>query len=238
MKIRRLPDTETANYAGRPEEELRILLRHHDVSFAPYSYWPSRKHDRDAFDVQGPLLPARSVSRETLLANVAKDCKRGDDETRANTAVSAAIFDLVNESRLSSRAREFPRQLEVGPNAGIGGWRPWTVHGADSLFVPFVDYRKKNGLTADGMRFVFSAMHHSFRTLDLDYADVKLCVIKMPESKGARTPELIFDSGIELYSFEEMSDMVSRLYRVWADVLFDREREVRTRRTGSGGGLL
>ena len=81
-------------------------------------------------------------------------------------------------------------------------------------------------------------MHERIRAADPDFADVSLAVVQFALSaKGPREPAIFLDQGIELFTFDELDQMVSETYEIWSEVC--EERTAATRRRGaSGGGLL
>jgi hypothetical protein len=93
-------------------------------------------------------------------------------------------------------------------------------------------------LTVDGRRFVFSVMHERIRAADPDFANVTLAIVQFSLStKGPREPAIFTDQGVELFTFDELDQMVRETYQLWMEVYEERAADVRRRGAG-GGGLL
>ncbi len=78
-------------------------------------------------------------------------------------------------------------------------------------------------------------MHERIRAADEDFADVRLTILQLGDpSDDRRAVRLHTDENVELYSREELEQMVSSTYEMWQDVLEERERKSRGRATGTG----
>ena len=99
----------------------------------------------------------------------------------------------------------------------------------------FVEPRRSKGLNAEGRRFAFSMMHERIRAADEDFAEVRLTIAQFGDpSEDRRAVRLHTDAGVELYSREELEQMVASTYEMWREVLEERERKARGRATGTG----
>ncbi|WP_232831419.1 hypothetical protein [Pseudogemmobacter bohemicus] len=99
----------------------------------------------------------------------------------------------------------------------------------------FIEPRRNRGLNAGGRRFAFSMMHERIRTADEDFAEVRLTIAQFGDpSDDRRAVRLHTDEGLELYSREELEQMVASTYEMWREVLEERERKARDRTTGTG----
>ncbi|MEM6665608.1 MAG: hypothetical protein AAF638_04330, partial [Pseudomonadota bacterium] len=99
----------------------------------------------------------------------------------------------------------------------------------------FIEPRRNQGLTAEGRRFAFSMMHERIRAADEDFAAVRLTIFQFhAPSDGRRAVRLHTDEGVELYSRDELEQMVASTYEMWREILEEREREARKRATGTG----
>ena len=100
--------------------------------------------------------------------------------------------------------------------------------------VPFINPRRKP-LSVLGRRFVFSMMHEQIRVPNPDYAEIGLCICHFATAaNNERSAALSFDRGVELFSFDQMQDMLDETYAIWAEVREGRIAE--TRRRGNGLG--
>ena len=57
-------------------------------------------------------------------------------------------------------------------------------------------------------------------------------------AEGPRSPVLFTDRGVELFTFDELDQMVSETYAMWREVCEERSADARRRGAAGGGGLL
>jgi hypothetical protein len=91
----------------------------------------------------------------------------------------------------------------------------------------FVDPRLNNGLTELGRRFAFSAMHHS-----LALADFFLSFPRVKASLDRYVRVFTFDPS-EIVSEDEINNGIDKTYKIWIEVLAERQEEAR-RHTSTG----
>ncbi|MGX9146614.1 hypothetical protein [Mesorhizobium sp. 128a] len=114
-------------------------------------------------------------------------------------------------------------------------WLPMVVAIEDQAHAVFVEPRRTRGLTAEGRRFAFSMMHERIRAADEDFAGLKLAILRFGDPEGdKRVVRLFTDKGVDLYDLGELENMVSSTYDMWREVCEDRERDARSRGTGTG----
>ncbi len=78
-------------------------------------------------------------------------------------------------------------------------------------------------------------MHERIRAADEDFADVRLTIVQFSDpSDDRRAVRLHTDEGVELYSREDLEQMVASTYEMWRDVLEERENKARGKATGTG----
>jgi hypothetical protein len=81
-------------------------------------------------------------------------------------------------------------------------------------------------------------MHERIRVADPDFAAVSLAIVQFARSdSGPRTPVVFTDEGIELFTFDELDQMVRETYELWAEISEERTADIR-RRGAAGGGLF
>ncbi|WP_291842951.1 hypothetical protein [Bradyrhizobium sp.] len=160
-----------------------------------------------------------------------------DVEEQANLRVAEGLFNFVSEKAIVGRRHDiFPLQLGIGTKVVF--WQPVILTVDERATIPFLDPRRAKRLTAQGRRFVFSMMHERIRAADPDFADVSLAIVQFALSeKGPRIPVLFSDTGVELFTFEELDQMVGETYEMWREVCEERTVEAR-RRGATGGGLF
>jgi hypothetical protein len=82
-------------------------------------------------------------------------------------------------------------------------------------------------------------MHEQIRVPNPDYAEVALCICHFAVNKetGDRSARPCFDTGIKLFSFDELQAMVAETYAVWAEVWSGRVEDIRRRGNGGDPGF-
>lgn len=237
MKMRRLPEIDLARIMHRPRSEMRLHLRGIDGGFPPHSYNPTRESIPDLLNQRGDLLSVGPVDWDIIKKVIASRVRKGEGELKHNLTVAKLLHDYTIEKKIWSKRQEF-FQLKIGLVGGVRFW--WDVYYVDDgrAVVPFVDPRLSRGLSAEDRRVVFSFMNERIRVPGSDFEEARLAIIQFPKnSEGKRTLRIHYDDGVELYSFEQLSQMIVVLYEEWAAELKDREGE-RRRASGGKGDLL
>jgi hypothetical protein len=237
VKIRPLPEIDLARIAPLSRDEKRRALEQIQLGHPPYSYSPMRATISDVLNVQSDLLG--SVPRtpwQKIQETICKKSRSGPEQD-ANLRVASGLFGFVDERKIVGRHHDiFPLQLGVG--AKVVFWQQTILVWEGKALIPFFDPRRAKRLTAQGRRFVLSVMHERIRASDPDFADVSLGVVQFSLSdNGPRTPVLVTDDGLELFSFDELDQMVRDTYELWMEVLEERIVDVR-RRGAAGGGFF
>jgi hypothetical protein len=82
-------------------------------------------------------------------------------------------------------------------------------------------------------------MHERIRAADPDFADVGFAIFQFSTPpKGARTPIVAFDHSYELFSFDDLEEMVRETYELWGEISEDKAADLRRRKKAAGGGFL
>jgi hypothetical protein len=82
-------------------------------------------------------------------------------------------------------------------------------------------------------------MHEHIRAADEDYAEVGFGIIKFGDSDGQRRPVTLHkDDGVKLFSLDELETMVATTYRIWREVLDEREADTRRKSGRTRGPLI
>ena len=236
MKIRPLPEIDLARIAPLPRDEKRRALEQVRLGRPPYSYAPVRATISDMLNVQSELIgPMPRTPWEKISAAI-KRKSRSKAEEEANLRVAEGLFDFVQAREIMSRRLDiFPLQLGIGTKVVF--WQPVVLTLDERAVIPFLDPRRAKGLTAKGRRFVFSVMNERIRAADPDFAGVTLAIVQFARSDdGPRTPIVFTDESVELFTFDELDQMVRETYELWTEI--SEERTAETRRRGAGGGGL
>ena len=78
-------------------------------------------------------------------------------------------------------------------------------------------------------------MDADYPAMGVNFARRNTTIVQFGDpSDDRRAVRLHTDEGIELYSREELEQMVASTYAMWREVLEERERKARGRATGTG----
>ena len=77
-------------------------------------------------------------------------------------------------------------------------------------------------------------MHERIRVPDPDFANSKLLIAQFEKAeKGQRTIRTFEAVDSDLYSFDDLNNMIDETYRLWIEILEEREGEARKKSIGS-----
>lgn len=158
---------------------------------------------------------------------------KSEDEARFNAAVGEALYNFGRQEDARSYGKSIPAWSVGYGQAVTYWWNFYTVLREQPCFA-FFDPRLTNPLTKHGRRFALSMMHERIRVPDPDFLEARLVVVQFAKADaGKRLVRLheIDESG--LYSQDELNNMIDETYRLWIEVLAEREMEARQRPTGS-----
>ncbi|MFL9824703.1 type VI toxin-antitoxin system SocB family DNA replication inhibitor toxin [Rhodoplanes sp. SY1] len=239
MKTRPLPETDLARIAPLPADLKRAQLEHLRLGRPPYRYAPVRKSFADLLNVHSGLFGELPRTPFNLIADVIRSCSRSDDEEIANLRVAEALYNYTVEQKISGRKHEFfPMALGIGEKVVF--WHSLVLALNSRPLVPFIDPRRQQTkLTKAARRFVFSMMYERIRVANPDFAHVTLGILQFttPDT-GPRKPILYTDDGVELFSYDQLEDMVRETYAIWHEVCAERVAEARKRAAGGSGDRL
>lgn len=235
MTIRPLPDIDLARIAPQRDDMKRKSLERMKGGFSPFSYRPVRSCFDDIFNIQPELDfgTAHPTPWSIIETELRKRCK-SDDEFEFNRRVALGLHDFATSGRVFGRKQEF-FPLAMGMGRKVTLWLPMILAIDEQASAIFIEPRRNRGLTAEGRKFAFSMMHERIRAADEDFAEVRLTIAQFGDpSDGRRAVNLHTDQGVELYSRDELEQMVASTYDMWREVLEEREREARSKATGTG----
>lgn len=239
MKTRLLPELDLARIAPLPADQKRLELKKLKLGHPPYSYGPSRSAIPDLLNIDaGPLGRVHRAKLSELEGVIGRRSKN-DDERNANIAVARALYNFTTLNKIEGRRESF-LPLAVGVSEKITFWCPAIFNVSGRPFAFFVDPRKTKKLTPKGRKFVFSAMHERIRVVDPDFADVELAILQLQTlAKGSEATRLVRQMNCDnnLYSFQELDDMVRETYEIWMQVQTERAEEA-MKATGTAGPLF
>lgn len=242
MKIRRLPEIDLARIAPKPTDEKRIALERFKVgqSKITITYKPVRAKFADIFNVQPDMFASADPDPTVwpVLERLIRAKAMSDDEYNANLLVAKGLYEFAMANALRSRFHDFfSLSLSVGKK--VEYWLPMVTALDGVPLVVFIDPRRGQRLTAEARRFVFSMMHEHIRVANPDFDEVRLGILQFGKVVGDQRPVKFWtDTGIALFSFEELDQMVRETYDIWREVSESREDEVRRKAAGGGHGPL
>jgi hypothetical protein len=236
VKMRPLPDTDVARLSPMSREEKRLALQRMKISRPPHTYHPLRNNASDIMNIGTGLLDAGSrtpwsIIKENIIAE-----GTSASESNLNFRAGEALYAFAEEHKLRGRRYDIS-PLPIGVSEKISYWfnAAIAVDGIATLL--FMDPRQTEKLSADGRRFVFSAMHQRCLAYP-DLVGIRFGVIQLAKRGGSsRAVEFFTNEGIDLIDFATMDAMVRELYDMWRDILEEREEDAR-RRGGSTTGTL
>ena len=235
MTTRLLPDIDLARIAPQRDDMKRKSLEQMKSGFSSITYNPVRACFPDIFNIQPDLdLGATLPTPWAVIEAELRKRSRSDEEFTYNRRVALGLHDFATSGRVYGRRQEF-FPLSMGMGQKITLWLPMILAIDEQASALFIEPRRTRGLTAEGRRFAFSMMHERIRAADEDFADVRLTIVQFGDpSNDRRAVRLHTDEGVELYSREELEQMVASTYEMWREVLEERERKARGRATGTG----
>lgn len=235
MTMRLLPDIDLARIAPQRDDMKRRSLEQMKGGFSSFSYKPVRSCFSDIFNIQpelgfGAAEPTPWAAIETELQRRSKS----DAEFTYNRRVALGLHEFATSGRVYGRRHEF-FPLSMGMGQKVTYWLPMILSIDEQASAVFIEPRRTRGLTAEGRRFAFSMMHERIRAVDEDFAEVRLTIVQFGDpSDDRRAVTLHNDVGVDLYSREQLEQMVASTYHMWHEVLEERERKTRGRSTGTG----
>ena len=194
------------------------------LRYAPASYDPFRIHLKGIFNPATPLFGLQpGASWPTIEANLCKACRyssarRSDAALSMNLPVAKSLYDYVQREQITAR-EVFFGAMQMGSAARqVRYWLDMILNVGGRATVVFVDPRKAaTKLSWKGRKFVFSMMHEHIRGRLPDLARVQLAIIQFADNP--RQPLLYTDTGIVLFSYAELQNMVDQTYRLWETIV-------------------
>ena len=113
------------------------------------------------------------------------------------------------------------------PSLGIGSLgrvRYWTnvvFEFKARLTVAYFDHRREHGLTALGRKVAFSLMHQQIRVSDPELSNADLMIVQFKQAPSEeRGYQIYLASELmePLFSFDELQEMISETYEIWAEL--------------------
>jgi hypothetical protein len=233
--VRLLPETDLARIALLSDEEKRIQLRRVKYGKPPYSFAPLRKAVPGLFNARKSLFELPACTIRDIEAAIRKDCHGFKEWIEPNIVLARILFGFNVNRGLIAVEREF-NAVPFGFGAKLKLWHDFYTVQDERPVVCFIDPRLRDGLTTLGRRFVFSAMYHNLAVAD--FSDVTFEILRFPKAKnsGERLIQVHKFSPSEVVSEREINEAIDKTYKMWVEVLAEREQEAtRNPPTGTGG---
>jgi hypothetical protein len=233
--IRLLPETDLARIALLPDEEKRIHLRRVKFGKPPHSYAPFRRAVPGLFDARKSLLTLKACTLADVQAAIKKECRNHPNWLEPNLKLAELLFGFNQSRSLVAVERDFSA-VPIGFGAKLKLWHDFYTVQNEVPVICYIDPRVNGGLSALGRRFSFSAMYHNLALGDFSEAHFE--ILRFPKVKGSneRVVQTYQFQKAQLVSEAEINDAVDKTYKIWMQVLAEREEEARRdTRTGTGG---
>jgi hypothetical protein len=238
-KIRRLPETDLAEFCALPDEQCLKALRAFNKFPPTSSYLPVRAASADLLNEQAPMFETLPPSPwEKIELDICKSCWK-PDLIEKNLRVGKSLHDFVLARGVSGRRLDVS-ELRLGLGFTARFWEPTAIVLESRLHLVFLDFRRQQGLSAAGRRIVFSFMHEHVRNGYPNYANAGLLILKFRDNES-RTLTDLSSEGSDLLGYDELQRRAERTYTLWSQVLNERAEEARRRDEGgplfgTGGG--
>jgi hypothetical protein len=235
--VRLLPETDLARIALLSDEEKRIQLRRVKFGKPPYSLAPLRKAVPGLFNARKSLFELPACTFSDIETAIRKDCRGFVEWIEPNLALAKILFDFNADRALTAVEREF-RSVPFGFGAKLKLWHDFYTVQDQRPVVCFIDPRLREGLTALGQRFAFSAMYHNLALGDFSEATFE--ILRFPKVKGAEGRHVQvhkFDPS-QVVGEADLNEAIDRTYKIWVEVLAEREQEARQNPPTGTGGLF
>lgn len=201
------------------------------------TYAPVRASNGDLMNMQPGMFEAVPASWDQVQFDITKKSKH-EDEKNTNLVVAKLLFDDTKlKNRTSFHQEFFP--LKIGMNAGVTLWNNlYYIENSTPIF-PFIDPRRNQGLNSNARDVAFSLMHQRIRVDGSDFENAQFAIYQFPHfGKDERHLKLHTSEKAQLYSYEQLEQMIVEVYQLWEEVLAEREHEKRKTAGGSRGSLL
>jgi hypothetical protein len=243
VKTNLLPNTDLANFAAIIGEEKWRRLLGFKMGIPPLAYKAVRSYYADLMNLSAGALALEPVSIEKLAANIRAQCrvKKDDIEAVSNILVARGIREFAGRLKITGRVAHAGELLpRMTGDRYVQCWDRLILNVDGNAVVPFFDLRRSGSqLTALGRRVAFSLMHENIRTHP-DFRAVRLAIVQFDDThtslpsdpnKKLRVARMIYDDGVELFRFAELTEMIRDTDRMWLNISAGREFDARLYRT-------
>ena len=237
--MRRLPETDLANFCVLTPEQQKFKLTNMVAGAGRHSLRPTRLSLSDILNAQPPLfrglVPLPVTSFEKIESDI---CKRSKSsiECAFNLSVARLLYDNYRDLDVSAIPQDFER-LRIGKGYLADYWIP-AYFGRDGVpVVTFIDPRGGHGLTQAGMDVVFSLMSIGIRERVPGFENAILEIVRTPylpkrsrsEDGAIRALKTSVLIGAAKYTYDELNSMVDVTLQLWEQAQFEFVERLRKR---------
>ena len=220
MNIPKISEITLARNAAEREGQQRAHLARFMSAGGPR--WSYQHLSRLLPDVFGLGFPLTGASRPTPFGEIERTLLqkcRFEQQRTCLLSAAEALHQFIAREGITGRHQQFGK-MYMGRAAGhLVYWSPMVLNVEGRPTVIFVDPRRSEQLSENGIRFVLSMMNEHIRINDPDYANVRLAVLQIKYMNDNTTePFFNFDDGVALFSLPELQSMFDCTYAVWDDL--------------------
>lgn len=218
-----------------PEPHWKPALEKHYDGVPRGSYEPVRSCFCDLFNASTPLFDGLPETPFPYIEKKIRSKTSSPARIASNISVAKAIHDYVTAKSITSRQFEFGK-LVLPFNVGMRYWINFVAIVNKRPTVMFIDPRRTNGLNRQGRQFAFSVMHEFIREQNPDFSDAQLAIMKFTFKKdGNRAARIYIEQEKKLLSYSEILSNTQEIYRIWDQVIAEKQRAPKKKSGGSGG---
>lgn len=230
-KTRQLPITDLARVATMEPSLRRHALQQVKEGGGSGSYRPTREKLPDIVNRKPGIFESTRAPWERVEADLIR-LSTSEKEERMNLLAGRAIYDFCVDKKVNARELEgYPLTFSVGLK--LTCWSPALFVYPDRIAAPFFDMRRTYRLTREGIRFMFSVMHIALRENNPNYDAIELEILRLSDT-ASRSIRPIHESGMRLFTYDELETMVAETHQLWIEIQSEREEE--RRRSGDKWG--
>jgi hypothetical protein len=202
------------------------MLRSFKSGGGGWGYDPARAQVFNVFNPTDPMgLGARQPSLEAVLQAVRRACREDVQEVSC-VEVTRLLWDWAQDFSEGAVEKQIPT-LSIGQMASVRYWNNFAFKLDGKPTFIFLDHRRGKALTQLAKNFALSMMHQQIRVADPDFSDAQLAVLQFPHPRqGERYIRATFDDGVDLFSFDELQEMVQETYDIWRDINEERQENL------------
>lgn len=236
-KIVPLHETDLARIALLPKDQKRIELKRLREFVPRHSWTPFRSALPAIFQARKSLLELPRATLPEIEAGIIRSCSKHPEWIAPNLELARLVFAHTKETEVSSMEWSFGG-LATGVGGSVRYWPEFYIVENDAPLVVSCDPRRGNGYNKLAHSFVFSAMYHHIARGD--FADARFRIASFPVNRSEKTRSIRYvDMTPEhLIEYEKLNGAVQETYKIWFEVLEEREEEARRRRPATGTGGL